>query len=303
MTLLEDIQASAVDGSSDLATVLRKCKLLAARLGSQPLEEWVLWESNGYPDNVPVPDYRTWPLLLKGHFSGAFGSGMRNAPIPAACIPKEVREKYTRWQCGLSIATIESTLLSSDGTIQVSTGDLALVLGMNVYRNQNCLQAWAEFSTANLVELLNTVRNRILDFVIAVWKEAPDAGELAKGTKTPMGAQRVTQIFNTTVYGGSANLVGTANSSSIEFNIGVADFQALKKVLAANGVGDKEISELEAALTAEPKAPSGESLGPRVSDWIAKMVGKAASGAWSIGIGAAGNLLATAIGHYYGFGQ
>ena len=52
MTLLEDIQNSAVDSKSDLAALLRKCKLLAARLGSRPLEDWLLWESNGYPDDV-----------------------------------------------------------------------------------------------------------------------------------------------------------------------------------------------------------------------------------------------------------
>jgi hypothetical protein len=66
MTLLEDIQSSAIDGKSDLATILRKCKLLAARLGSQPLEDWVLWESNGYPNGVTVPDYRIWPLWKPG---------------------------------------------------------------------------------------------------------------------------------------------------------------------------------------------------------------------------------------------
>lgn len=47
MTLLEDIQQSAVDSKSNLGELLRKCKLLAARLGSQPLEDWLIWESNG----------------------------------------------------------------------------------------------------------------------------------------------------------------------------------------------------------------------------------------------------------------
>jgi hypothetical protein len=45
MTLLEEIQNAAVDATSDLGTLLRKCKLLAARLGSKSLEEWVIWES------------------------------------------------------------------------------------------------------------------------------------------------------------------------------------------------------------------------------------------------------------------
>ena len=62
-TILEDIQNDAVDASKDLSTLLRKCKLLAARLGSQQLEDWLLWESNGYPGDVPVPDYRVWPSL------------------------------------------------------------------------------------------------------------------------------------------------------------------------------------------------------------------------------------------------
>jgi hypothetical protein len=24
------------------------------------LEDWLVWESNGYPDNVEVPEYRVW---------------------------------------------------------------------------------------------------------------------------------------------------------------------------------------------------------------------------------------------------
>ena len=56
MLLLEEIQAAAIDSHSDLGSVLRKCKVLAARLGSQPLENWLLWESNGFPDDVEIPE-------------------------------------------------------------------------------------------------------------------------------------------------------------------------------------------------------------------------------------------------------
>ena len=52
MSLLEDIQSAAVDSNSDLGTILRKCKLLAARLGSKTLENWLIYESNGYPLDV-----------------------------------------------------------------------------------------------------------------------------------------------------------------------------------------------------------------------------------------------------------
>ena len=200
MTLLEDIQEAAVDSKSDLAALLRKCKLLAARLGSQPLENWVLWESNGYPDGIDVPNYRVWPLELKGHFYGPLGSGLRHAPIPILCLPEKSRQYYQRYECRLSIGSIEAILASANGgNIQVSTGDLALLLGTKVYRGSNCLQAWAEFGANNLVELLNTVRNRVLDFAVAVWKESPQAGDSNSEPTANIEAKKVTQIFNTTV--------------------------------------------------------------------------------------------------------
>lgn len=209
MSLIEDIQNAAVDSNTDLATLLRKCKLLAARLGSQPLEDWLLWESNGYPDEVEVPDYRIWPLELKGQFFGPFGSGIENAPIPLACLPERIRGHYRNYKSRLSVANIEEMLRQSeDGILVVSTGDLAVTLGRKVYRGQNCVRAWAEFGIGHAIELLNAVRNRILDFAIAIWKEAPTAGEQPEESDKKIEPSRVTQIFYT--------IVGTAINSPIQ---------------------------------------------------------------------------------------
>ena len=178
MTLLEEIQSAAVDQNSDLGTILRKCKLLAARLGSQPLENWLIYESNGYPEEIEVPDYRVWSLEVKGHFTGPFGSGMRNAPIPLMFIPDNVRDSYKNYKCRQSIPSLEALLEKSkttDGTWQVNTGDLAVILGTNVYETQNCIAAWAECSVGTIINVLNTVRNRILDFTLAVWKKRTES--------------------------------------------------------------------------------------------------------------------------------
>ncbi len=302
MTLLEDIQNAAVDSKSDLGTLLRKCKLLAARLGSQPLEDWLVWESNGYPDDVAVPDYRVWRLELKGHFAGPFGSGLRNAPIPLAFIPETARKHYERHECRHSIAAIEAILAEAEsGTVSISTGDLALILGTKVYQHQNCIQAWAVLGKGNLVELLNSVRNRILDFALAVWKEAPAAGEHGSNSTTSLEATRVTQIFNTTVYGGSANLVGSSNASTIAFNVGAGDFFSLERVLRENGVSEEDTTDLRVALESETAPTLTKGFGPKVSSWIEKMMKKAAEGAWHISLGAGGKLLAEAIAKYYGF--
>jgi len=301
MTLIEEIQQEAVDSKGDLGAILRKCKILAARLGSRRLEDWLLWESNGYPENVGVPEYRSWPLELKGHFYGPSGSGMRNAPIPWICLPKDIRESYQNYKCRQSIASIEDILMKSKaGYVQVRSGDLAVVLGTNVYQHQNCMQAWAEFSVSNLVELLNAVRNKVLDFAIAVWKEYPAAGELSEPAGQSIQPERINHIFNTTVYGGAATFIGRADNSPMSFTISHGDFTSLEQILRLNGIQDEDILELKDAVRDDNHPETVNAFGPRVSNWIARMIEKAAQGIWNIGISTAGKLLSEAITKYYG---
>ena len=300
MSPLEEIQNAALDTSSDLGTLLRKCKLLAARLGSQQLEDWLIWESTGYPEEVPVPGYRVWGLQVRGNFVAPYGSSLEKVPIPPARLPKEVRKTYNEYKFRLSIATIESMLEKNNtDMIQINTNDLSLNLN-NVYQDMDCLECWGEFSPTNLVELLNTVRNRILDFSLAVWKEHPKAGETNSSAPESPSSDKITQIFNMTVHGGTANLVGTANNSSVAFNIGSNDFESVRRALQSNGVSEQDITELERALAVDKPPQSPEQFGPKVSSWIAGMMKKASEGTWSVGIATAGNLLAKIISEYYG---
>src|SRR5207302_4008803 len=124
---------------------------------------------------------------------------------------------YEQYECRQGIASIEAALKTdSAGALQVSTGDLAVMLGTRVYQRQNCIMAWAEFGAGHLVELLNAVRNRILDFALAIGKLDPNAGEEdGEHATSPLKPFKISQIFQTTVYGGSATLVGSASNSSL----------------------------------------------------------------------------------------
>jgi len=302
MTVLEEIQAAAVDGKTDLGTILRKCKLLASRLGSQPLEDWLLWESNGYPDDVPVPDYRKWPLQLKGYFAGYFGARITNAPIPWLSLPEKVRDQYEHYECRQSIAGIEAILAgleSSTDRLHVSTGDLAVVLGDNVYGNYNCIQAWAEFGKGHLFELLNVVRNRILDFTLAIWKQDPTAGEIQATAKEKIEAAKVTQIFQTTIYGGTATFVGSAQNALLHVNVTTNNFDSLEAALKQQGVSKEDLHELQAAVTEDPRPTEKNKFGPRVSSWMGKMAKKAAEGVWNTTLDVGSKVLVEALTKYY----
>lgn len=303
MSLLLEIQEAAVDSKSDLASLLRRCKILAARLDSKPLEDWLLWEANGYPDEAPLPDYRMWGMQWKGHFSGMFGSGMRNASIPSLCLPTGLQEALSEpFGCHYSIASIESMLAAStDNSMRVSNPSVAVDIGDSLYIDMNCLEAWGEFGTERFVNVLNAVRNRVLDFVLAVWKEEPNAGEIGSTSQT-LGPQDITQIFNTVVYRGGANVIGSSQNSTITVNVTTNDHDSLLSELRNHGISEEDLNSLRDAISAEPEKPTNGQLGPRVANWVAAMVGKAATGTWNIGIGAAGQLLGSAIGQYYGIG-
>ena len=299
MTLLEQLQEAAVDPNSDLGEILRRCKVLAARLKSPQLEDWLLWESNGYPDDVDLPDYRVWPVEVLGHFAGPFGSGIRNVTIPTICIPEEHREAATRFECRQSVATVSAMLEDLEGgSFHVEMGNLAVVLSDKVFHGQHCIQTWGKFGKSLVTEVLNSVRNRILDFVLAIWREYDTVGNM--GNSPAIDPHKVTQIFNTTVLGGAANIVGTTRDSVVTQGLQSGDFDALSEALASYGVEAQDLAKLRKAIEADPTPNDARAFGPKVSEWIATMISKAASGSWKVGIGAGGSLLAGAIAKYYG---
>ena len=305
MNLLEDIQNTATDSSNDVSTLLRKCKILATRLDNQPLEDWVIWESDGYPKDIPVPNYRVWRLQVRGNFLGPH-STLKHAPIPTAVLPKNTQRMYNKYECRFSSASIESAIEENEtGMVQLETGGLALSVGENVYTNMTCVECWAEFGVGNLVEVLNAVRNRVLDFSLALWRENPGAGETSSNVRGSLNSDKITHLVNQTFYteihGGTANLLGTTTSSSIEFNIGLNDFQSVRRILQGHSVSEKDIAELEVALAEDEPPQSPNRYGSKVTFWISGMIKKASEGTWNIGIGAAGNLLAETLSKYYGF--
>jgi AbiTii len=293
VSLIAEIQKAAVEKDTDLATLLRKCKVLAAHLGSVPLEDWVLHESNGYPAGANLPGYRVWGVQIVAHLIDEFGAQMPSVMVAPNMIPEALRTRFTRFEYRESVATAEYVLRNGDEDMQTfSTGNLRSMLHGKVYKGFQCHSAVAQFSNQHLVAMLDAVRNRILDFALALGKIAPDAGE----DQSQVEVQRVTQIFNTTIHG-SVGVVGTATNSVV--NVTANNWVALAQFLASQGVEQPDIDQLHDAVVAEPKAEAGK-WGPHVSKWIGKMVGKAADGSWHIGLGAAGNLLAQALTAYYG---
>ena len=185
-------------------------------------------------------------------------------------ISDDIKEHYDHYQYKNSVAQTEIYLKEHrfKDNIQISTAHLALKIGTKLYPGYNCVVAWAEFRPKQLVELLNYFRDESFFVALAIGKESPNAGETGSNAPEKIEPAKVTQIFYTTVHGGSANIVGAATASPVTFEIGTKDFSALKRVLGEKGVLAEDINELKMALDTDPAPLSPEKFGPKVSSLI-----------------------------------
>lgn len=213
MSLLRQIQDAAIDSSIDLPTLLRKCKVLAARLGNDDFKRWIDNELSGYDKASDLPEYRVLSVNSKGHFSGAFGSGLRNADIPLSCFPENLREGLGHSYFAQPIAAMVS-LVTSDksGTLQEPWDpDLVAHFSQRIYENMVCMQAWKVIPASALVAALDTVRTRVLNFVLEIEAQNPAAGEAMVNEK-PVPQETVQHIFNTYITGDVQNLASGSTS-------------------------------------------------------------------------------------------
>jgi hypothetical protein len=301
VSLLKEIQDAAVDGSSDLETLLRKCRVLAAKLRHEQFQNWVKSELDGYNAGVELPKYRNFDCQCFGHFVGPMGSGIKDAPIGESSIEPRVRDMLTHVQMRQGVSELKDLIdHNKDGQIRNHWPADACRLVSGQYADHLALaQAWTMLPRANVVGVLSTVRNRILDFALEIEASNPNAGEAEPGT-TPIPKETVTQIFYTHIYGNVGNVAsGHEISQTATMNVEQGDFGSLSHFLKSRGVEQADVDELETALKSEPPTPQ-KGFGGKVSSWIGKMTGKAASGVWKVALDTAPGLLSDAIKKHCG---
>jgi hypothetical protein len=297
MGILSDIQNELVDNSAPIGPALLKLRLLASRLGSAPLADWVKHESEGYPQRHELPDYRKLAMAFSGTFSGAFGSGIRNAPIPPYLISKIAGEHWAMQRMRESASAIDSMLESKKG-IQLDLSNLALLIQGKIYEDYACNQLVGFISHSAIVELSNAIRNRVLEVTIGLEREIPNAGsiELAGFNKAP---ELATRIVNQTVYGNVTSFENTGSNVQIGVSIVQGDKPALIGLLREAGLHEAFVTELADAIAADAPEAAG-SLGQRAAKWIGKKISDGVDLGIKGGVSAAVNLAQAAAMQYWG---
>jgi hypothetical protein len=239
MTLLREIQAEASTAGGDTAAVLRKCKILAARLGSEEFAQWVAWELDGYPDEQPVPSYRRISAQYYANFVGV-GWNAQKQPFVWPVLGKEEFEKLNPIEFREGVA--KAVALTKGATI--TRPELAFLVQGKMFPELQCVGAWVEIGGNEFQQLLSAVNNRILDFVLKIEAENPNAGEAPLNTH-PVPEEKLRPLIQN-FFGPIANIAQNSHgfTQTAHLQIDSTDLKRLVNDLGEH-LGELKLNQTE----------------------------------------------------------
>jgi hypothetical protein len=305
MGLLSDIQAALLDEKVSLAPIMLKMRVLAARLGSVELGDWVKYEMEGYPGGVELPPYRRVPISYFGTFFGGFGSSITDAPIPHAAIYTFVDKDAVLMRVGESISGVEQLVVaaSKHGVISTTHPDYPLQLQGKIYPDYACASITGRISAASFVDILTNVRSKLLDLILKIETELPEAKDVELASAPilqPKKQAEINHIVNNVVYGNVSNVTNTGDSSTFNVTISQGNVGDVAEALSGAGIDGADAKEFADILASETPESQEQPLGPKAQNWVSANVGKAMNGAWKIGLPVASSLLIASAKHFYG---
>ena len=250
-----------------------RLRLLGSRLGSDSLEEWVKFETEGYPQDVDVPDYRRVGINYTGTFAGP-GQVLNNAQIPPAIIKNLAGEDWIVHRMREPLAEVEHLLQrtkdSDGGTLAIGgASNLIPILQGKMYPGMVCQEVTGAIPDNSLVNIQSVVRSRILDLTI---KLEPLVGDDDDTSDSHDRSESINQIAHSIIYG---NVTIAANvHGDVALTVQTNDTGSLVAALTGMGLKERDAQEL-ATIMAGEKPVAGSSLGRRAMDWIASNINDA----------------------------
>lgn len=305
MSLLQEIQGALLDTNIGLGSILLKLRLIAHRLKIEALEDWVKFEIEGYPPHADLPDYRQLGISYTGSFSGPFGSGINNAPIPPYLIEKFAGKNWSEYHVRQSISGIDSLVASSEkgGSLQIEAANLILLLQGKVYEGYACNAIYGRVSTASLVEIQTAVRSRVLELTFKLESEVPNSKAISvnnDASVAPQSANNATSQITQIIYGNYTSISNSGDQANISVSIAKDDVNSVIESLTKAGFSPKDSKDFAAIISKEKPENESTPFGPKAKEWLATNLPKAVKGGWKMGVSIGMHLLEEAAKKYYG---
>ena len=316
MSLLTSIIDAATAPDVDAASLLRKVKVVAARLGTDELSGWVDHELNGYTSDAKLPPYRgPFAAEVLGLFVGPFNSQMTLA-IPSQKLTAFRPSAATLFEVSFHQPVAElAEQARTGGPDRVGANlqspwpanVLALVNGLisqgtlELVPMHNLASAWRVITPAQLRAVIDNVVTRVLGLALDLEKLHPDAGEPDAQRPTDLG--QITTVVLSNIYGSGNNVaVGGADVTQDLGLVRAGNIESLLTALRNLGMAEPDLQELNEAIASDAADGADAGPGPRVGAFLGNMMLKTGGVAGKVGIGAAGGTVAALIKAYYHIG-
>jgi uncharacterized membrane protein len=160
-------------------------------------------------------------------------------------------------------------------------------------------RAWIEIPVSITTGLVDTVRTRVLTFVLQIQSELPDEATEDIRSIPPAVVDRIVLV---TIMGGN-NVIGNVEQFSTQ-TIVAGDLASLKAALTGIGVNDAEFTELEESLeadgTGQIEGEKPKTLGKKTLEWIGNAAKKTGEAGAKIGGAVAEEAIKAALRKYLG---
>jgi len=287
MTLIRQLREDAINSEKNLSDALRRAIVLASLIRNEELRVWAKYELDGYPRDVDIPPYRHVPVEIYGHFIGALGQQMSNYRVPVVALDVDqkvlrVLDRELRLRNG--VQSIEEMVASADTNLKFSIP------------NEIALALWKQTHRSALKQVLDSVRNRLLEIALDLSEKFPAISE-SESALSDVDQTAAASIIHNHIYG-SGNIVasGANVTQRVDQSSHVGDVTALTKTVEQAGVSAADAAELREAV-AQDGIRNEKKLGPRVAAWF----GRTSQKLLETGFTAAPVLLTEALSRYYGW--
>jgi len=305
MALLHEILTQLLDKEVEIGPILLRIKFLAARLGNHTLADWVKHETEGYPDNVAVPDYRVVGITYEGNFTNGV-TVITGTPVSGAVIRKHANDSWLNYSLRESISVVESYVeRKSDGTgggrYSIGTGNLLGRISGKVFQGYTCTHLDGFFSAGVFVGIVTIVRSRLLDLMLELEAKVPGAGDIEIGPSKieVTDHQAVQNIVQYTIMGNMTAIHNSGAGASVDVKVVQGDALSLKNGLMAVGLSEVEASELAEIAAGEKPEDKKTPFGRKALDWIAKRTEAGIDGVLKIGGSAAKDEISDLFQRFY----
>lgn len=314
--VLNNVINDLIDAEKSLISPLMKLNYFGRLTKNTELTEYSLNEIKGYSATSNLPEYRKISSRLFVDFQAGWNSHP-NKEIPILGLDKDIQEFCRFISVYESIREIEN--MNAKFSEKDSSYELQFPIplellpqiqpyAIRLYKSDIRMQVTGARLIGNSIRMLGiteTVRTNLLAFSMEIAEKFGYEIELSNyneqreaNNKTILHYMTTNNITNS----GDGNIINTGDKAKIDakINITKGNKDQLVKHLQDNGISAEDTAELIEIIDTEQPNPETKTFGEKVSGWTKKMIGKAVDGSWNIGIGAAGSIVAEAIGKYYG---